>query len=102
MEGAEEMKQIIPCNVEMYAVYDSGGEIKRKVRVLAFGIDEPGYVIPLVFDASAGIDYALCVSYYEIPDKKPGPLEHIIEALQEISVSLQRIQTGDGQVIGNK
>lgn len=49
------MKQIIPCNVEMYAIYDCGEEGEIKDRVLAFGLDEEGFVKPLVFDSEIGL-----------------------------------------------
>ena len=51
------MTQIIPCNVEMYAVFreEDGGETGR--RVLAFGLhhDCCGDVVPLIFDPVLGI-----------------------------------------------
>ena len=37
------MKQIIPCNVEMYAVYDDGENGELKDRIIAFGLDGEGY-----------------------------------------------------------
>ena len=49
------MKQIIPCNVEMYAVYDCGEEGKTKDRILAFALDEEGFIRPLVFDREIGL-----------------------------------------------
>lgn len=49
------MKQIIPCNVEMYAIYDCGEEGKIKERVLAFVLDEEGFVNPFVFDHEIGL-----------------------------------------------
>ena len=52
------MKQIIPCNVEMYAVYDCGSVGLVKNRILAFGINELGYIVPLVFDCDIGVSEA--------------------------------------------
>lgn len=52
------MKQIIPCNVKMYAVYRGDGEEEIKSRIIAFGIDGNGYFRPIVFDAEFGGDYA--------------------------------------------
>ena len=49
------MKQIIPCNVEMYAIYDCGEEGESKARILAFALDEEGFVEPLVFDEDIGL-----------------------------------------------
>ena len=52
------MKQIIPCNVEMYAVYDDGENGEFKERIIAFGLDVEGYFRPLAFSADMGADYA--------------------------------------------
>lgn len=49
------MKQIIPCNVEMYAIYDCGEEGRSKERVLAFTLDEEGFINPLIFDCEIGL-----------------------------------------------
>lgn len=65
------MKQIIPCNVKMYAVYEEKGK-EFKDRVLAFGIDDLGYPSVLVFDCMAGLvdDPAECDNFvrYEIEE----------------------------------
>lgn len=53
----EALKQIIPCNVKMWAVYDTAeGEIRG--RIIAFGLDEEGFFRPLVFDEEIGAEYA--------------------------------------------
>lgn len=53
----EALKQIIPCNVKMWAVYDTDeGEIK--IRIIAFGLDEDGLLRPLAFDEEMGSSYA--------------------------------------------
>lgn len=51
------MKQIIPCNVEMYAIYEGENE-ELKERIIAFGLDGEGYFRPLAFSADMGADYA--------------------------------------------
>lgn len=87
------MKQIIPCNVEMYAVYDLDDGTRHKEQVLAFGFNEQGYVIPLVFDTYGGIEEARCnnLSHYEFPDQKPEPLDRIAEALEGIHNTLGQL-----------
>lgn len=52
------MKQIIPCNVEMYAIYDDGENGELKERIIAFGLDGGGYFRPLAFSADMGAEYA--------------------------------------------
>ena len=68
------VKQLIPCNCEMYAVYKSEENSgKFKVRVLAFGIGDLGYAIPLVFDPEIGLTEAGDESnfmYYEMEEGK--------------------------------
>lgn len=66
------MKQIIPCNVEMYAIYDCGEEEKIKERVLAFALDEEGFIVPLVFDCELGLNDAEAANFvrYEMKEQK--------------------------------
>lgn len=50
------MTQIIPCNVEMYAVFREEDGKETKSRVLAFGLyHDGGNVVPLIFDSVLGI-----------------------------------------------
>ena len=50
------MTQIIPCNVEMYAVFHEEDGKETKSRVLAFGLyHDGGNVVPLIFDSVLGI-----------------------------------------------
>lgn len=50
------MTQIIPCNVEMYAVFRVGDGGETRSRVLAFGLyHDGGDVVPMVFDPVLGI-----------------------------------------------
>lgn len=66
------MKQIMPCNVEMYAIYDCGVEGIIKERVIAFGIDELGYIKPLVFDSEIGLNDAEAENFvrYEMKEQQ--------------------------------
>lgn len=52
--------QIIPCNIEMYAKYESKADDNTKViyreRVLGFALLENGYIHPLVFDTGMGVE----------------------------------------------
>ena len=49
-------KQIIPCNVEMYAVYEGEEGKTLRAPVVLYGLDEEdGLVYPLVFDACEGV-----------------------------------------------
>lgn len=48
------MKQIIPCYINMYAIYNCMPEENIRERVLAFGLDESGHIRPLVFDDEVG------------------------------------------------
>ena len=62
--------QIIPCNVEMYAVTDEEDGGKFKNRVLMFALCDNGEVYPLHFDSWLGVfafcDAALDASEYEM------------------------------------
>lgn len=50
------MTQIIPCNVEMYAVFRKEDGEETRSRVLAFGLyHDGGDVVPMVFDPVLGI-----------------------------------------------
>lgn len=82
------MTQIIPCNIEMYAVYGEGGE-EFKSRIIAFGIDNTGNLRPIVFDSDIGCDYAddACnLLRYELIDNN-----RIADSLEDISESLRAL-----------
>lgn len=64
------MKQIIPCNVEMYAIYNCMPEENIRERVLAFGLDESGHIRPLVFDDEVGVCDAEADGTHEKYDAK--------------------------------
>lgn len=66
------MKQIIPCNVEIYAIYDCGEEGKIKERVLAFALDKEGFIKPLVFDSEIGLNDAETENFvrYEMKEQE--------------------------------
>lgn len=85
------MKQIIPCNVEMYAVYaEENGETKS--RIIAFGLDEEGYIRPLSFAADLGADYAdepCNFLRYELEEQNQmEQLKRIAGALEDINCTL--------------
>lgn len=66
------MTRLIPCNLEIYAVYREGGtEVKR--RVLAFGMYyDNGPVVPMVFDPIMGISEVnmMFLDRYELVEGK--------------------------------
>lgn len=66
------MRQIISCNVEMYAIYDCGEEGRIKERVLAFVLDEEGFIKPLVFDCEIGLNDAEAANFvkYEMKEQQ--------------------------------
>ena len=83
------MKQIIPCNVEMYAVYDDGENGELKERIIAFSLDGEGYFIPLAFSADMGADYAdepCNFLRYELEERN-----HIADSLDGINERLEHI-----------
>lgn len=54
-------KQIIPCNVEMYATFKVKNTEKIiRERVLAFSLCDDDCIYPLVFNAEFGIDQSSC------------------------------------------
>ena len=83
------MNKIIPCSVEMYAVYDGGAEGELKERVIAFGTDNLGYIEPLIFDEDSGLyessepDNFLRYEYKEA-DRVADALEKIVEKLDAL------------------
>lgn len=84
------MKQIIPCNVEMYAIYDDGGAGEVKCRIIAFGLDEEGYFRPLAFDGGSGAEYAdeACnFLRYELEER-----DRITDVLEDINGTLIRME----------
>lgn len=90
------MKQIIPCNVEMYAVYDDGENGELKERIIAFGLDGEGYFRPLAFSADMGADYAdepCNFLRYELEerDRIADVLEDINSALIEMSEPIESL-----------
>lgn len=49
------MKQIMTCNIEMYAVYkDPSGE-HIHIPVLGFGLNDDGEIVALVYDSLHGM-----------------------------------------------
>lgn len=60
------MKQIIPCTIKMYAKFKEidTGEISRD-PVVAFGIDDLGYIRAFIADGERGIsdDHELCCNF---------------------------------------
>lgn len=84
------MKQIIPCNVEMYAIYDCGEEGESKDRVLAFELDELGYIIPLVFDAMRGLRDATETDDFVRYEYKGN--SRIADALESIASKLDALE----------
>lgn len=80
------MKQIIPCNVEMYAIYNCMPEENIRERVLAFGLDESGHIRPLVFDDEVGVCDAEALENFERYEIKERDL--IADALEGIEVNL--------------
>lgn len=93
------IKQLIPCNVEMYAVYRpaEGGECKNKV--LAFGIADDDSIYPLEFDSATGliaaaddlVEYELKKGEEEL--RKPDKLTRIAQALEDINSNLYDISS---------
>lgn len=93
------MKQIIPCNEKLYAIYnlDEGGELK--LPVLAFGLNELGYIIPLTFDGGSGLDEARAenLDRYEleedtrIADALEG-IETRLDALEELQDTAEQLR----------
>ena len=89
------MKQIIPCNVEMYAIYEGENE-ELKERIIAFGLDEEGYFRPLSFSADMGADYAdepCNFLRYELEerDRIADVLEDINGALINMSADIESV-----------
>lgn len=83
------MKQIIPCNVEMYAIYDCGEEGRIKERVLAFVLDEEGFVNPFVFDREIGLIDAEAKNFVGYEYKGDG---QIADALESIASKLDALE----------
>lgn len=83
------MKQIIPCNVEMYAIYDCGEEGKIKERVLAFVLDEEGFINPLVFDHEIGLIDAEAENFVRYEYKGNS---QIADALESIASKLDALE----------
>ena len=97
------MEQIIPCNVEMYAIYNCKGETIRS-RVLAFGLNELGYTHPMAFNSEVGlVDTELmdAVKYECVKnDRIADALESIVrrlDNLDELPETLQRINDCVGE-----
>lgn len=94
------MKQIIPCNEKLYAIYnlDEGDELK--LPVLAFGLNELGYIIPLTFDGGSGLDEARAenLDRYEleedtrIADALEG-IETRLDALEELQDTAEQLRS---------
>lgn len=91
------MKQIIPCNVEMYAIYEGeDGELKE--RIIAFCLDEEGYFRPLSFSAYIGADYAdepCNFLRYELEER-----DRIADVLEDINGTLIGMG-GDIEALGD-
>ena len=90
------MKQIIPCNVEMYAIYEGENE-EFKERIIAFGLDEEGYFRPLSFSADMGADYAdepCNFLRYELEER-----DRIADVLEDINGALINMG-GDIEALG--
>lgn len=90
------MKQIIPCNVEMYAVYDDGENGELKDRIIAFGLDGEGYFRPLVFSSDMGADYAdepCNFLRYELEERNciADSLEGINESLEALAECVDEV-----------
>lgn len=85
------MKQIIPCNVEMYAVYDDGENGELKERIIAFGLDGGGYFRPLAFSADMGANYA---------DEPCNFLRYELEERNHIADSADSLEHIDGLLAG--
>ena len=91
------MKQIIPCNVEMYAIYEGGNE-EFKERIIAFGLDGEGYFRPLAFSADMGADYAdepCNFLRYELEER-----DRIADVLEDINGALISMG-GDIEALGD-
>ncbi len=83
------MKQIIPCNVKMYAVYRGDGEEEIRSPIIAFGIDGEGFFRAIAFDAELGGDYAdepCNFLRYELEERN-----HIADSLDGINERLEHI-----------
>ena len=82
-----DIKQIIPCTVEMWAVYllDDGSELRN--RVIAFALCGDGCIRPLEFDAELGIDEA-CGNLIRY---ERGEDYSVTESLHRIAVSLEAL-----------
>ena len=83
------IKQIIPCNVEMYAIFkNETGETFRK-RVLAFALCDDGCIYPQLFDSEIGVDDCDGVYGYELED---GNDNRIADALEAIKSSAEMLE----------
>lgn len=51
-----QLTQVMPCNKKIYAIFrDRNGE-DIHIPVLGFGLNNEGYLVPLIFDRYNGID----------------------------------------------
>lgn len=70
--GVPEIKQILPCNDNMYALLTDGDGEKYKCKVLMYALCDDGAIYPLYFDSWLGIsplsEAAFDVELYEMED----------------------------------
>lgn len=91
------MKQIIPCNVKMYAVYRGDGEEEIRSPIIAFGIDGEGFFRAIAFDAELSGDYAdepCNFLRYELEER-----DRIADVLEDINGTLISM-SGDIEALG--
>ena len=86
------MKQIIPCNEKLYAIYnlDEGDELK--LPVLAFGLNELGYIIPLTFDGGSGLDEAKAENLDRYELEEDTRIEDALEGIETRLDDLEELQ----------
>ena len=94
-----EIIQIIPCNDEMYAVFneaDAGEESRSKV--LAFALCDDGCVYPLMFDGELGISLLSDNEY--VKEFVVNDHNRIADILQDVNGALIRME-GFIEALGN-
>lgn len=63
-ENVPKIVQIVPCNIEMYALTDTEDGGKFKNRVLLFALCDDGEIYPIAFDKWYGVPLFLRCGFW--------------------------------------